>query len=84
MEKAISRRNFIKGLAATGIGFAAGSILGGTVAVAEKAQYIPGTYSAKAAGMGDVIVTMTFDENNITDVVRRTDTGNHGRTGKRI
>ena len=69
MEKAISRRNFIKGLAATGIGFAAGSILGGTVAVAEKAQYIPGTYSAKAAGMGDVIVTMTFDENNITDVV---------------
>lgn len=31
--------------------------------------YQPGTYSAKASGIGDVVVTMTFDSNKITDVV---------------
>ncbi len=31
--------------------------------------YTPGTYSATAQGMGPVTVTMTFDDNSITDVV---------------
>ncbi len=31
--------------------------------------YTPGTYSSQAQGMGTVTVTMTFDENKITDVV---------------
>lgn len=53
------------------------SIVGGasitTAALAHAAPagiYKAGTYSSKAAGIGgDVIVTMTFDTNKITDVV---------------
>ena len=54
------------------------SLVGGasitTAALAHAAPvsglYKAGTYSAKAAGIGgDVIVTMTFDANKITDVV---------------
>lgn len=40
-----------------------------TAKPADGATYIPGTYSASAAGYGTVTVTMTFDENSITDVV---------------
>ena len=36
---------------------------------AAAGLYTPGTYSATAQGMGEVKVTMTFDENSITDVV---------------
>ena len=32
-------------------------------------MYTPGAYSAQAEGMGLITVTMTFDENSITDVV---------------
>ncbi|MCI8401015.1 MAG: FAD-binding protein [Lachnospiraceae bacterium] len=35
---------------------------------ARTGTYIPGTYSATAQGIGTVMVTMTFDEENITDV----------------
>ena len=38
-------------------------------AASKTGLYIPGTYSSKATGMGEVIVTMTFDDNSITDVV---------------
>ena len=64
MTKALSRRSFLRtslagsaAVAASPMSFAAGGI------------YIPGTYSAKANGIGEVIVTMTFDSNKITDVV---------------
>ena len=36
---------------------------------AKTGAYIPGTYSATAQGIGTVLVTMTFDEEKITDVV---------------
>lgn len=36
---------------------------------APDGLYTPGTYSGQAEGIGTVTVTMTFDENNITDVV---------------
>ena len=39
------------------------------MAIAGETVYEPGTYSASAAGMGgDVTVTVTVDENSITDV----------------
>jgi len=40
-----------------------------TTAAAAGGRYTPGTYSATAQGMGEVKVTMTFDEDSITDVV---------------
>ncbi len=85
----ISRRDFIKGIAAGAVSVATVGILqaceystsnsGGTTAAAEsgsaaasgvtgEATYTPGTYSATATGMGEVTVTMTFDETSITDV----------------
>ena len=66
--KELSRRDFLKGsmagaaaLTLTGLG------LGRTAA--HAALYTPGTYSATATGIGTVIVTMTFSEDAITDVV---------------
>ncbi|MCD7757190.1 MAG: FAD-binding protein, partial [Clostridiales bacterium] len=83
----ISRRDFIKGIAAGAVSVATVGILqaceystSGTTntaassaassgaAPAEGATYVPGTYSATATGMGEVTVTMTFDETSITDV----------------
>ncbi len=66
-ENNISRRQFLKGTAATAVGAA---LLGITSlsASAEEGVYVPGTYSATAVGMGNVTVTMTFDANSITDV----------------
>jgi len=67
--KELSRRDFLKGSAAT----AAGALLFGATGIAAETEaealYTPGTYSAKEQGMGEVIVTMTFDETSITDVV---------------
>ncbi|MCD8347658.1 MAG: FAD-binding protein [Lachnospiraceae bacterium] len=77
MEKqSISRRDFIKTMAATAAGAAAISVLpgakgaaGAKVLAAEALSYTPGTYSAVAKGIGSVVtVTMTFDETSITDV----------------
>lgn len=67
MEHTIFRRGFLRtgfaGSAAVAAAAASGSAL-----VADL--YRPGTYSAKAPGIGgDVIVTMTFGKNKITDVV---------------
>ena len=39
-----------------------------TTAAATTGIYTPGTYSATAQGMGEITVTMSFDENSITDV----------------
>ena len=62
----ISRRSFLKGMAAGAVAVGA---LGAGSALAEEKKYTPGTYSATARGMGDMTVTMTFDETSITDVV---------------
>ncbi len=75
--KNISRRDFLKGMAAGTATVALGSYAGMTPfaseAVTEGAsagKYTPGTYSASAKGIhSDVTVTMTFSEDAITDVV---------------
>ena len=66
-KKKLSRRDFLKGSAATALGAA----FLGLNAFEAKAEgiYTPGTYSATAQGMGTVTVTMTFDADSITDVV---------------
>ena len=73
MEKTLSRRNFIKGmLAGTATMASAGILSAYSSANAETAAasgYIPGTYSASAQGIGNVTVTMTFDESSIIDVI---------------
>ncbi len=65
----LSRRDFLKGSVAGAAALGLASLgLGKTVARAEG-KYTPGTYTASAKGIGsDVVVTMTFDENSITDV----------------
>ncbi len=63
MDKQISRRHFLRA------GLAGGATLAATVANAAPALYKPGTYFAKTTGMGDIVVTMTFSTNRITDVV---------------
>ncbi len=72
MSKSISRRDFLKGAAAGAATIAASGVLGGMVHAEESASgiYTPGTYSASAQGISSAVtVTMTFDENSITDVV---------------
>ncbi|NCB51187.1 MAG: FAD-binding protein [Clostridia bacterium] len=80
MNKQISRRDFLKGAAASAVVGVAALSLGGCSSGSSSATatpapteagglYIPGTYTATATGMGDVTVTMTFDANSITDVV---------------
>lgn len=74
-RREISRRDFIKG-AAGAAGIAALGVLAGCdsneptpSASNEKGIYTPGTFSATATGMAEIKVTMTFDANQITDVV---------------
>ena len=66
-----SRRSFLRNGLAGGAAIAASTVSAAAMAAKPaKGLYIPGTYSAKAQGIGgDVVVTMTFDENRITDVV---------------
>ena len=64
MTKELSRRAFLR------TGLVSGATLTASPLVhAAGGIYKSGTYSAKAAGIGDVTVTMTFDENKITNVV---------------
>ncbi len=74
-SKELSRRDFLKGMAAGAVGVAAMGVLGGVSEVkaaaadAPAALYKAGTYSATAKGIAsDVKVTMTFSETAITDV----------------
>ena len=69
-NKEFSRRDFLKGALAGSVAVAIGSVAGVSVLAEDsKAIYTPGTYSAKAKGIGsDVEVTMTFSESAITDV----------------
>lgn len=64
----LSRRDFLKGSVAGAAGLALAS-LGFHDSVRAAGLYTPGTYSATATGIGTVIVTMTFSEDAITDVV---------------
>lgn len=79
-KKELSRRDFLKG-AAGAAGVAALGMLAGCnnnstptptpegTPEAPKGLYTPGTYKATAKGIGTVLVTMTFSESAITDVV---------------
>ena len=73
MEKKLSRRQFIKSMAAGAAGVTAFGLMDGLnlrAAAEGAAIYKPGTYSASAKGMGsDVTVTLTFDETSIIDAV---------------
>ena len=72
--KKISRKGFLKVAAAAAMsGVTAGALTAcnsasSTAASSGAAVYTPGTYTAKATGMGEVTVTMTFTENAITEV----------------
>lgn len=77
-KKEISRRQFVKGMAAGAVGFMGMGLLsacgdsGNTPSPTPEAKglYTPGTYTATATGYhGEVKVTMTFDANSITNVV---------------
>lgn len=65
MKKQITRRAFLRTTLASGASMAAAA----AAHAAPAGRYIPGTYSAKAGGIGEVVVTMTFDADKITDVV---------------
>lgn len=64
MTTQLTRRAFLRTGIASGATLAAAA-----VHAAPAGIYTPGTYSAKANGIGEVVVTMTFDANKITDVV---------------
>ena len=74
--KKISRSGFLKLAAAAAMsGVTAGALTAcgnsassSSAAASGAAVYTPGTYTAKATGMGEVTVSMTFTENAITDV----------------
>ena len=73
MAKKLSRRDFIKSMAAGAAGVTAFGLLDGLKLQARaegEAIYTPGTYSATARGLeSDVTVTLTFDETSIIDAV---------------
>ncbi|MDD6039218.1 MAG: FMN-binding protein, partial [bacterium] len=75
----ISRRDFLRGMAAGAVSVAGMGMLtacgekAASTPVAEGAAeaagiYTPGTYTASAQGMGTVTMTATFDANNITAI----------------
>ena len=70
MSKNLSRRSFLKGVAASALGAAAAHLAPSMASAAEGSVYTPGTYTASAIGMnGEVTVTITTDESSILDVV---------------
>ncbi len=72
MAKELTRRDFLKGVAAGAFGVAAAGVLGSVpvVAAAEETKYTPGVYTATAKGIAsDVKVTMEFSETEILSVV---------------
>ena len=71
MAKELSRRDFLKGMAAGAMGIAAAGVLGTVEAPKAHADalYTPGTYTASAKGIAsDVKVTMEFSESEILSV----------------
>ena len=76
MGKFLSRREFLKGLAATGASAAAVGLFH-VPAFAEGAdKYTPGTYSdTEESGYSSITVTMSFSSDAITDCVIESDGG---------
>ncbi len=70
MAKNISRRDFLKGMAAGALSVAAVSLTSGctTAEVSAQGKYTPGTYTATSKGMGTVKMTATFDTDKITAI----------------
>ncbi|MBQ1491955.1 MAG: FAD-binding protein, partial [Blautia sp.] len=70
MSKSISRKDFLKGSAALGLGTAVASFLGAGVPAEEAAgTYTPGTYQAPAYGnLSHITVECTFSETALVDV----------------
>lgn len=75
MKSTISRRNFLRNIAAAGSGAAALGLLAGcnsgstaaSGSAAAQDKYTPGTYSAsKTISYAEIAVSMTFDANSIT------------------
>lgn len=74
----LSRRDFLRGVAAGAVGMATMGVLHAcgttasaaetTAAATEAGIYTPGTYTATAQGMGTVKMTATFDANSITAI----------------
>jgi len=65
----LTRRDFLKGAAATAVGAAFMGLRANAEEAVKAGSYTPGTYSATAMGMeSEVTVTMTFDASSITDV----------------
>lgn len=69
MKPNISRRSFLRSGLAGGATLAAAASGAVSAVAAPAALYRPGTYSAKASGIGDVVVKMTFSKDRITNVV---------------
>ncbi len=71
MSEQLSRRKFLKNVTGLVGAAAVGTMVGlnTKTASAEDGLYTPGTYSAKADGIGTITVTMTFSTNKITDVI---------------
>ena len=69
MKNNLSRRSFLRTGLAGGASLAAAASGAVSAVAAPAGLYRPGTYSAKAAGIGDVVVRMTFSSDRITDVV---------------
>ena len=69
MKSHFSRRSFLRTGLAGGASLAAAASGAVSAVAAPAGIYRPGTYSAKAAGIGDVVVKMTFSSDRITDVV---------------
>ncbi len=64
MKNILTRRAFLRTSIASGASIAAAA-----AGAAPAGIYKPGTYTARASGIGEVTVTMTFDADRITDVV---------------
>lgn len=65
----ISRREFLKGMAASAVGVAGMGVLGTVSAVADGPSYTPGTYTATAYGnISNITVECTFSETALTEI----------------
>ena len=76
-KKELSRREFLKGSAAAGLGLAATLGLGGAAAFADDAKYKAGTYQATAYGnLSYVTVECTFSETALekVDIISQNET----------
>ena len=69
IDTTISRRGLVKGAAALGAGMAVSGQVAAAVASEAAASFVPGTYTASAAGRnGDVTVEVTFSDERIESI----------------